>query len=183
MTTYISLLRGINVGGHKKILMKDLKTLCESLGLQDVQTYIQSGNVLFKALEEDADKLNHKLERKIAQVYGFSVTCFTLSARALRKIIKDNPFDQKGSSDDAKLLVTFLSSKPKKESLRKLDQIKGDSDEFTLIGHVLFLYCPNGYRQTKLSHPTVERKLSLHATTRNWRTVKRLDEMATALSS
>lgn len=174
MQTYISLLRGINVSGQKKIKMEDLKKLYESLGFKEVITYIQSGNVIFSDEESDREKLVKKIESGIQKKYGFEVTVFVYIPDNFKKVIENQPFPK----DDIKpLMVTFLDQIPNKENLSKLEVIDVNYEQYQLKGKVMYLYFPNGYGRAKMSNNFLENKLKVRATTRNWRTVNKLWDM------
>jgi uncharacterized protein (DUF1697 family) len=180
MTTYISMLRGINVGRHKKVKMKDLKDLYQSLNLNDVKTYIQSGNVVFQSPDSTPSKLKEEIENKIKEVFGFDVPVFIRSKEEFQKIIEDNPFKKE---DIKHLHVTFLSDplteKPVKEKLiQEINKIKDKSEDLSISDDEIYLYLPNGYGRTKLSNDFFEKKLKVSATTRNWRTVNKLLDIA-----
>lgn len=181
METYISILRGINVSGHKKIQMDDLKALFENLKFKTVTTYIQSGNVIFKASKQRDEVLAKKIEEAIYSKYNFEVPAIIRSVQEMRNIIAVNPLLKESNIDAEKLHVTFLEEVPDKT---KVDSIKSSGyspDKFIIIGKEIFLYCPNGYGITKLSNNFFENKLKVSATTRNWKTVNKLLELAEAI--
>jgi len=181
METFISILRGINVSGQKKILMADLKALFENLGFEDVRTYIQSGNVIFKASEKSAGKeLAGKIEAAISDKYSFHVPVIIRTAAEMENILAVNPFLKDASIDQEKLHVTFLDEIPEQEKLAGIKHVDFPPDQFSIIGKEVFLYCPDKYGETKLSNKFFENKLRVAATTRNWKTVNKLAEMATA---
>lgn len=177
MTTYISLLRGINLGAHYKIKMPDLTVLYESLGLTNVQTYVQSGNVVFTSEETDRARLEETIKAKIEEVYGYNVPVLVLAADELRRIAQANPFLTERNADPAHLHVTFLAHPPDDERVRGFVPPMSGEDEFILVGSAIYLFCPNGYGRTKLTNNLFENKLKVAATTRNWRTVGTLVEM------
>ncbi|HNB51237.1 MAG TPA: DUF1697 domain-containing protein [Anaerolineales bacterium] len=177
MTTYISLLRGINLGAHYKIKMPDLTALYESLGLTNVQTYVQSGNVVFTSEETDHARLEEAIKAKIEEVYGYNVPILVLAAEELRRIAQANPFLTERNANPAHLHVTFLAAPPDAERVRGFVPPKSGEDEFILAGRAIYLLCPNGYGQTKLTNNLFENKWKVQATTRNWRTVSALVEM------
>jgi uncharacterized protein (DUF1697 family) len=172
---YISMLRGINVGGQKKIKMNELALLYESRGFEKVQTYIQSGNVVFVSPERDSEKLSAKIEKEIKRRFGFDVAVLIRTAGEIQKIIKNNPFKGK---DENYLHVTFLNGKPQEIPIEEIIKVKSGSEEFHIEGREIYLFCPNGYGNTKLSNNFFERKLKVAATTRNWRTVNTLFKIA-----
>lgn len=194
MKTYISILRGINVSGQKKILMADLKKLYESLGFINVQTYIQSGNIIFDyqnkknnnnnneiTLAEIQQNISLQIADKIAEQYDFQVPVIIRNVEEMESCIKNNPFVGKYADLD-KFHVSFLSQIPTESNIDKLnDKAKegyfGD-DEYLILGKEVYLYCPNGYGITKLSNNFLENKLKVIATTRNWKTVNELLRIA-----
>ena len=177
MEIYISILRGINVSGQKKIIMADLKGLYENLGFQDVQTYIQSGNVIFKSPKTEKSILKNKIETKISKQYGFSVPVQVLELQKLNKVFANNPFVNKRNEDISKLHVTFLEEVPEAEIRSEIMNIQSTSDEFIISGKVIYVFCPNGYGRTKLNNTFFEKKLKTSATTRNWKTISKLVEL------
>lgn len=178
METYISILRGINVGAHKKIQMTDLKVLYGDLKFKNVTTYIQSGNVIFKANKQSDEVLAHKIEKAIYERYGFEVPVIIRSAEEMKNIIAVNPFLKEPNINEEKLHVTFLTETPDKAKIESIKDLDYSPDRFIIIDKKIFLYCPNGYGITKLSNNFFENKLKVSATTRNWKTVNKLVEIA-----
>lgn len=174
---YIALLRGINVGGQKKIKMLDLRVMCEKMGLEQVKTYIQSGNIIFESANEDASKIATELKDQIQETFGFEVPVMVMKQAYLEKVISENPFLNKDASLDQKLLhVTFLAAVPSEDLVKAIKEKDYGSDQFEVIGKRVYLYFPNGYGRTKLTNNIFEKKLKVAATTRNWRTVGKLKE-------
>jgi uncharacterized protein (DUF1697 family) len=179
MTTYISILRGINVGGSKKILMKDLKTLYEELGFEKVTNYIQSGNVIFQAEDHLTDiQAAEKIKQLIFEKYAFNVQVLIRTIEEMLKTQRINPFLENKAIDIEKLHVTFLAEIPKPEYLESIKKYDYSPDQFGIVGKDVFVYCPNGYGRTKINNEFFESKLKVSASTRNWRTVCSLVEMA-----
>jgi len=178
MTTYISLLRGINVSGQKKITMAELKTLYESLGLQGVVTYIQSGNVIFEN-NRDALTLKSLLENNIEEQFSFHVPVEVIPLNEFIEIKDQMPFtDIDLELDGTKVLVTVLSALPQTELIEKLmGYVKAPEKLFTKE-KVIYLHCPNGYGKTKLSNNFIENKLKVTATTRNLKSIVKLSALA-----
>ena len=174
MQKYISILRGINVGAAKKILMADLKTLYETLGFTNVRTYIQSGNVAFTT-DSTAD-LTVLIQTAIATKYSFTVPVIVLTDAELTAIVQNNPFIAL-TEDFTKLHVTFLGTLPNKIVLAKLKIISFAPDAFQIINRAVYLHCPIDYGHTKLSNSFFEKQLKVTATTRNWKTVLALMEL------
>lgn len=173
-------MRGINVGGHKKILMPDLVKCYESLRFKDVRTFIQSGNVVFNADEKiSSQELSKKIEQKIAESFGFDVPVIVRTSEQLQHLIKNNPFLEKKKVNPEKCYVTFLSGRPLTEHVNLISDIDFMPDEFFVADQDIYLYIPDRYSDTKLSNDFFEKKLHVKATNRNWKTVHKLVEMAT----
>jgi uncharacterized protein (DUF1697 family) len=175
MQTYISMLRGINVGGQKQVRMADLKGLYESLGLGNVQTYVQSGNVVFDSKEQDAEKLRKFIEAQIKATFSFSVPVTIRTADDFKCVIENHPF---AKEDPVRVLVTFLYERPEQSKWNELSHYQDKVDRFALGEQEIFLFCPGGYGRTKLSNTFFEKKLGVAATTRNWKSINALYEMA-----
>ncbi len=177
MSRLISMLRGINVSGQKIIRMTDVKNLYEGLGFIQVETYVQSGNVIFDSLANDITTLQSIIERQIANSFGFDVSVFIREPKEFRRVITANPFLTGRNEATARLYVTFLYDEPTETKLNQLVVPTGEVDELAAGDKEIFLYCPNGYGRTKLSNTFIERKLGVAATTRNWNTVLALYQM------
>lgn len=175
METKIAILRGINVGGARKILMADLKSLLEALGYTEVSTYIQSGNVFFKASETAHQKLENAIEKAIKDQYGFDVPVIVRTAKELECAVESNPFYHE-ETDVNKLHLTFLKAQPEIENKKLTESYSYEPDQFEIIGNDVFIYCENKYHQSKLTNNFFEKKLKVGATTRNWKTVLKLIE-------
>jgi len=178
MPNYIALLRGINVSGQKKIKMADLRSHLSDLGLSGVQTYIQSGNITFKSPAMPEEDLAATIRKKIMKAYGFEVPTLVISAATFQKIAAANPFTEAAGTDPARMLITFLEKVPGAEATGVFAQMNFPNEHFQLIGKAVYLYCPNGYGRAKLNNNFIERKLNVPATTRNWKTVLKLLDMA-----
>ncbi len=179
MNTFIAMLRGVNVSGQKKIAMDGLRGLCVALNLANVRTYVQSGNIVFESDEQDASILAERIQAQIMNAYGYSVQIFVRSPEDLQRIIANNPFLNKRNENPAWLHVTFLHGTPPEAKLSELKNPSDEGDEFSFGEKAIFLFCPHGYGRTKLSNTFFERKLGVPATTRNWKTVNALYQMAT----
>lgn len=177
MAKYISLLRGINVGGHKRIKMVHLKACYESLGFINVRTYIQSGNVIFEIDESDPSKLVNLIENKIEETFGFSVPVLIRTESEFQRILENNPFCRERKEDTTKLHVTFLSEPPSDFSLEPLEKFREESEELVLVGNEIYLFVPKGLGRTKLNNSVLEKKYKILTTTRNWKTVNKLYEL------
>lgn len=177
MNRFISLLRGINVSGQKKIKMADLKKLYEELGFHNVQTYIQSGNVIFNHSQKDISQHIAAIENGIKDHYGFDVKIIIRTPHDFHDIIKNEPFGL--DTDQLKrLYITFLAETGDPGKLIELEKYKTAGDRYHLKGNHLYFYCPGGYGNTKLSNNTIERVLGISASTRNWNSVCKLYELA-----
>ncbi len=177
MATYISMLRGINVGGNKKIKMEQLRKSFEALGFEQVKTYIQSGNVVFKTGRVSPITLSKKIEVRILGDFGFSVSVISRTVDEMAKAIESNPFLKEPGIDPQKLHVAFLSDAPAPEALKKLETLTTAPDKSRCCGKEVYLYLPNGVSQSFWMKTPLDRVLSVVTTTRNWRTVNTLHQM------
>ena len=174
MPKYITLLRGINVSGQKKMKMEELSRLYESLGFRNVKTYIQSGNVLFDYKRADVASLKRKIESAIKQQFEFDVRVLVTTPTKLKHIVERNPFK------DEKSCITLLLETPRKISRDELNAVKQETERFEIANNVVYLFCPSGYARTKLSNNFIERKLEVSSTTRGLKTLKKLLELSQA---
>jgi uncharacterized protein (DUF1697 family) len=177
MARYVALLRGINLAANTRISMPDLRRLFTGLGHEDVQTYVQSGNVVFTSPSRQPTRLARDIERRIADDLGMNVSVLVRTGDELAKVRKANPFLDR-EKDPTKLHVTFLAEKPKPAQVDRLERPKGEPAEFSLVGREVYLLCPNGYGRTKLNNAYIEKRLGVAATTRNWKTVTNLCDLA-----
>jgi len=172
---YISMLRGINVSGQKKIKMTDLKDLYLSLGFEGVSTYIQSGNVIFQSSGSDKKDLKIAIEKAIGEKYNFHVPVTIRTEKELKEIADSCPYEGAEIEENGtKILVTFLASSPSIENQEILKEYVKAPEKLTIRGSEIYLYCPNGYGKSKLSNTFLENKLGISATTRNWKSVRKL---------
>ena len=179
METYISILRGINVGGQKKIRMADLKTLYERLKFKEITTYIQSGNVIFNTDKSlPRQEISKRIEEKITEKYNFIVPVIIRTKSEMVKTFSDNPFLDRKDINPERLHVTFLAGLPKQADKKRIEKLEFPPDEFIIDGKEIYLHCPNGYGKTKLSNNFFENRLNVTATTRNWRTISILVSLA-----
>jgi uncharacterized protein (DUF1697 family) len=177
MPIYVAMLRGINVGGNKKIKMDKLRSSFEALGLEQVKTYIQSGNVVFKTAKISPVALSRKIENCILADFGFSVSVISRTADEIENTIADNPFLNQPGIDPEKFHVAFLSDAPAPAALEKLAELTLAPDRSRCLGKEVYLYFPNGASGSSLWKHPLDRVLSVVATTRNWRTVNTLHQM------
>ena len=169
MANTVAFIRGINVGGNKMLPMAELKAACESAGLTNVRTFLQSGNVLFDTTKKDPASL-------IRKALDLDVKVITRTVDELRKVIDKNPF--KGDRNPSLLIVMFLEDTPSKEAKAALQTAHAGPEELHFAGRELFIYYPNGAGRSKLTNAVIERKLGMSGTARNWNTVTKLLAMA-----
>lgn len=178
MITYISLLRGINVGGNKKIKMDSLRDGFSSLGYTNIKTYIQSGNILFCSKEEDKTKLEREISSMIMDKYGFDVPVLVLNSYELNEVINNNPFSDSNNYNKDFIHITFLSNEVKEINYKEIESKKESEDEYKIINKAIYLYLQKGYGNTKIHNNFFEKLLKTQATTRNWKTCLELFEMS-----
>lgn len=176
---YIAILRGINVGTGRKVPMADLKVLCTKLGLVNVQTYIQSGNLVFELPHaETITDLEQRLRQSFSESFGFDIPVIIRTAQEWAESISRNPFIPEKGKDEKRLYLTCLQCEPSPELLEKIKDYQFLPDRYEIIGRDIFLSCENGYGQTKINNDFFEKKLKVTATTRNWNTVMKLKELS-----
>lgn len=178
LQTYVALLRGVNLGSRNKISMADLRRLVEELDCEDVATYVQSGNVVFRSGAAAAG-LAGRIENAISHETALDVRVVVRSKAQLAKIVAANPF-AKPSRDPKTLHVSFLSAKPTAASVKSLEPERFPREELHVAGTEVYLHYPDGYGRSKLTNAYLEKKLGVAATNRNWRTVTKLAELAGA---
>ena len=181
METYIALLRGINVSGHKIIKMAELKKMFENLDFQKVRTYIQSGNVVFQTTQTDIPEIEKLLRNAIENTFGFEVHVKILNSVELKSALEKNPFPKDKSLDIKQHYFVFLDQIPSEENWNVLKIMELNGEQLVLSKKVLFVYYKNGAGQSKLTTNLIESKLKVAATARNLNTTKKLLEMATEL--
>ena len=172
MPTVVGLLRGVNVGG-RTLPMAELRELVQSLGFDDVRTYIQSGNVLFSAARSPKPAV---LEEAIEQRFGLAVDVMLRSPAELRRAIERNPFPD---AERSRLHVGFMAKKPPAKDVAALDEDAFAPERFAIVGAELYLHLPNGMGRTKLPD-YVLRRIKVPTTLRNWNTVTKLAELSGA---
>ncbi len=181
MKTYIVLFKGINVGGNNKLPMKGLVFELYRLDLRNIKTYIQSGNVVFQSLEGNSGLLSLKLSKAILHSHGFEAKVWLLITNSLKKAIKSNPYP-KAESEPNTLHLNFLATTPNHPDLKSLAYLKSDNEQFELIEDVLYLHAADGVGKSKL-FANLEKKLGVPMTSRNWRTVWKLLELASEITA
>lgn len=181
MNTYVALFRGINVGGRNRLPMRDLVDLLTGLGLRDIHTFIQSGNVIFRSEGLDTRALADDIRAAVGESHGFVPQVLLLELEELQDAIASNPFPE-AEAEPKSLHVFFLASVPQNPDLEGLARVKRDSERFVLRGKVFYLHAPDGIGRSKLA-ARVEKALGVAVTARNWRTVGKIRTMAYAPGS
>jgi uncharacterized protein (DUF1697 family) len=174
---YVALLRAVNVGGHNKVPMVDLRQLLESSGHTDVATYLQSGNAVFTSSKRSASALAKEIEADLAAQMGVDVRVLVLSKGRLEQVVKENPMVEL-DDDPTHLHVAFFSARPESAAAKALDGAAFAPDQFAVAGDVAYLHFPNGMGRSALDPGKVFAKLGVWSTVRNWRTVNQLVELA-----
>ncbi|MCV9933783.1 DUF1697 domain-containing protein [Flavobacterium sp. LS1R47] len=174
MTTHLALLRGINVSGHNMIKMEALKTTLENIGFQNVQTYIQSGNVFVDTDEDNASKVGFLIKQEIFKVFGHEVPIVVISKEDLEASFKNNPYLKEKDADIKKLYVAFVSIALRSESINDLKISQFKPDEASIDGNRIFIKYAVGAGKTRFDQKYIEKKLNVTATIRNWNTVTQL---------
>lgn len=173
MNKYIALFRGINVGGKNILPMNELVEILESMGFENVQTYIQSGNVVFQSRKKAGSKDAADISNRVLEKKGFEPSVLLLGEKDLQNAIANNPFP----TDSGKALhFFFMKSLPEEPDIQKLESLKTDSEEIALHAGVFYLYAPEGIGRSKLA-ANVEKALGVPGTARNWNTVNKLMSM------
>lgn len=173
---YVALLRGLNVGGRNRIAMADLSAVFEASGARSVRTYIQSGNVLFRAAEQELERVLAEVEDQIEARLGSKVPVASRPGSHLRAIAADHPLSSI-ATDPRQLHVGFLRERPPPEIVARLDPDRSPPDRMAVRGAEIYLLLPNGAARTKLSHAYFDSVLGIPTTFRNWRTVRTLARM------
>ena len=176
-STYVAVLRGINVGGKGMVPMAGLKAALADLGFEDVVTYIQSGNVVFRARKGGERELAARIEQRVAEEFGVRSSVLIRTPAELAAVAAGNPFLPE-RDDPAKLHVVFLSGVPAQGRVAELDPGRSPPDEFRVLGREIYLHLPNGAGRSQLTLDYFERRLGVDATQRNWKTLLRLLELA-----
>jgi uncharacterized protein (DUF1697 family) len=180
MPIYIAMLRGINIGPHKRMKMEKLRASCEALGFSKVKTYIQSGNVVFQAPRLSSAAASKKLEAQIVSDFGFSADVISQTREEMGQIIQRNPLLKEPGIDLEKLHVAFLAEAPTAAAVKKLESLTKLPDKVRHSGKEIYLYFPNGFSGSSLWKHPLDKVLSVSVTARNWRTANTIHEMAVA---
>jgi uncharacterized protein (DUF1697 family) len=181
MTVIVSLLRGVNLASHRRLKMDELRKVYDSLGLQNVQTLLQSGNVIFKTKADP--RLAKRIEDAIEKTFGFHSDVILRTSAELREVIARNPFAKRPGIEPSKFLVWFLAADPGSEAREKVLQIKTEPEEMRIADRELYIYYTNGMARPKIPMALIERTLKTVGTGRNWNTVTKLLEIAESIDS
>lgn len=176
MSRHVALLRGINVGGNNKIAMPALSAMFTTLGHTEVQTYIQSGNVIFRP-RSPSTRVDAELEQAIQETFNLSIRVVTRTGDELRQVLAHNPFP---TAEPERLMVVLLRDVPGPDAIALLDPQRSPPDRFVVHGREIYAYCPNTFAKTKLTLDWFERRLGTVGTARNWRTIGVLAELASS---
>lgn len=179
----ISMLRGVNLGPHRRMKMDDLRGVYELLGLREIHTFLQSGNVVFRTAERDLDKLAGRIEKGIENRFGFHSDVILRTSSEMKDVIGRNPFASRPDIHPSRLLVWFLAGDPGQKARDKVLTIKADPEELHIHDRELYIYYPNGLARPKLSMATVEKALKTAGTGRNWNSVTKMFELAAKLDT
>ena len=177
MIKYLALLRGINVSGHNMIKMDALKKMLENMGFQNVETYIQSGNIFFDSEEENAASVGFKIKQEISKVFGYDVPVIMVSKTDLELCFKNSPFLKEKECDTKKLYVTFISKELSPLAINDLKISNFKPDEVAIDSSRIYIKYAIGAGKTNLDQKYIEKKLNVVSTIRNWNTVTKLLEM------
>jgi uncharacterized protein (DUF1697 family) len=177
MTKHLALLRGINVSGHNLMKMEHLKTMLTNQGFQNVETYIQSGNVFVETNEESSMQVSFDIKQEIFKQFGFDVPVIVISKMDLTYCLQKNPFLKDKNIDTKKLYVAFISKDLPSSAINDLKISQFKPDEAFIDGNKIFIKYDVGAGKTKLDQKYIEKKLNVTATIRNWNTVQKLYEM------
>ncbi len=183
MTVFVSLFRGINVGGNHPVKMTELKALHELLGLRNVVTYIQSGNVVFTSDDANVPQLQSGIEKAFEERFGFRASVLVRSASDIHETIAKNPFQGQLDKESKWVAVLFLATQPDSAAQSALLDTYTGPEEIFILGKEVFIYYPEGMGRSKLTHTLLEKKLKTGGTVRNWNTILKLQELAVSLSA
>ncbi len=174
MTTYIALLRGVNIGGHKKVAMADLRALLSRLGFEDPQSLLQSGNLAFRGKQQSIATLEQVLESEIKKRLSVETMVFIRTAKDMQTVVSGNPFPGEAERDPGHLAVMFLRSAPAPADVKALQKSHPGPEVLRSEGRQAYVTYPNGFAKTRLTLPVIEKALKSKGTGRNWNTVVKL---------
>lgn len=174
---YIALLRGINVGGNRKIKMADLKKILIEMGLEQVKTYIQSGNVVFYYKKEKTEELSEMIKKAVKDIYDFDIETMCFEVENFRKIVENMPFEVNETNIKTFHIMMLKTTIEKANVVEKLEKYITTGEIILPTEKVLYLQYPNGFGRSKLTNNVVEKTLKTFSTTRNWRTMNKILEL------
>lgn len=177
MTVAVSLLRGINVGGRNKIRMADLRELYRDLGLTNIQSLLQSGNVLFETAEADLAVVGRELEAAIRADFGLDIHIILRSSDDFDGIFSRHRFSAAQLLEPRKIAVVFLSDAADSAAVDQLRESNPGREIIQADGRELFIFYTDGMARSKLDSSRIERALGLHSTARNWNTCNRISKL------
>lgn len=180
MKTYVALLRGINVSGHRIIKMADLRALVADLGWEGAKTYIQSGNLVFRTASADAPALQQQLETAIANHYPFAPRVWLQPLENFQALMAACPYSPAALDPGARIYLSFFIDSASPAALSTLPPPDPSQDLFQATPAVFYLYCRSGYNQTLWHNAVLEKQLKVSATTRNWETLEKIHQLATS---
>jgi uncharacterized protein (DUF1697 family) len=183
MNVYVALLRGINVGGHNKVPMNDLRSLFAELGCQESITYIQSGNIVFKAEAKDQSSIEKAIKQRIREKFSVNIEVIVKSKEELSKILNETPFKETNFIAGEKIYLTIFSKRPLNDSIKKLNKVDGEGDKILVEDKTAYILCKKGYSETVYGNNFIEKTLRVIATTRNLKTMQKLAMMTESLAS
>ena len=183
MPVLISMLRAVNVGGHSKIKMDALRALYASLKFEHPQTYVQSGNVIFKTKDRDLVLIAKRIQQSIEKKFACCPEVILRTTAELRSVVAKNPFAERKNIEPNKLLVTFLAADPGKEAREGLRKQNFEPEELAIADRELYIYFPNGMGKSKLPWGRIDKILQTPGTGRNWNSVTKILEMAEKLET
>jgi uncharacterized protein (DUF1697 family) len=182
MAAFIALLRGINVSGHNRIPMAELRSSCADLGWKNVQTYIQSGNMIFHA-DAPMDRLESELERVIESRFGLSIPVIVRAAADWPAYVEGNPFPDESQRAPNLVMLALSKAAPSPGAVDRLRERAASCERVTQVGDALWIHFADGSARSKLSPALLDRLVGSAVTTRNWRTVLKLEELARSSTS
>ncbi|HEX2913645.1 MAG TPA: DUF1697 domain-containing protein [Chloroflexia bacterium] len=178
MTKFVSLFRAINVGGNSQVKMDTLKAMHEAIGLSNVVTYLQTGNVVFECSKAcDPEQLAGQIGAEFEKSFGFSTQVMVRSSAEMQTLSDKNPFPDQPDKETKWIVVMFLTACPESAAQQALFESYKGPEELFIAGQELYIYYPNGIGRSKLSNTLIEKKLKVYGTGRNWNTVTKLLEM------
>ncbi len=179
MTTKIALLKGINVGGNRRIPMADLREFCTTIGFRDVQSLLQTGNIVFETDIDDGAELERVLESEADERLGLRTDFFVRSPEEWKAILDGNPFPEEAAGDPSHLLIGFLKDTPEPGAVDTLQaDIRGPEKVRDAGSREVYLVYPDGIGRSRVTGPFIEKRLRVSGTARNWNTVLKIDAVA-----